>query len=795
MRKHLLIAAACVGLLALSRTDSKAQITGPSTSSSPYLVSTVPGGTVTSIITAGESAPNGYKMCGIPDGLGAFDNGNGTFTVLMNHEFGSNAGAVRASGSKGAFVSKWIINKSDLSVVSGSDLTTKVNLWNPATNSYTTYNSAFPSPLAAMGRFCSADLAPVSSLYNSNTGKGTQARIFMNGEESGTEGRGMAHIVTGPEAGNSYELPHLGKFSWENALANPRMSDTTVVVGTDDATPGQVYFYMGIKSATGSEIEKAGLTGGKLYSVAVNGLLTETNTSVPASNTPFTMVDLGQVQNMTGAVLNTNSNNAGVTRFLRPEDGAWDPNNPSDFYFTTTNAFGSRSRLWRLRFTNPANITQGGTITAVLDGTEGQQMLDNMAIDNSGHIILVEDAGNNAHVGKVWEYTIATDLLKAIFTHDSTRFFTGGANLLTLDEEASGQIDVQNILGPGMFLIADQAHYSIPGEVVEGGQLLALYNPATALSNPEINITGNSVNIVSGTNTTATTDNTDFGGVNIGQNVTKTFVIQNIASGGNLNVQSININGANASEFALVTPPAFPLSIPANGTQVITVRFTPTTASASTARININSNDFDEVTYNYAIKGLGTVPLPLGLEEFTATKVTDGVMLRWSIASNNSAGTVQLERSDYDARGFTNIYSLPMSRNSLNNKYDYLDRAVLNRYKQPGHAYYRLKLISEAGEITYSKIQKVHFSDATENVVLWPNPFVSEFNLAVSGYSGKCTWVLSDVFGRRVKEGEIYNAGANSTVLIDGGILVPGTYYLSIDQGTHRSVYVLNKIQ
>jgi hypothetical protein len=40
---------------------------------------------MTSIFTANDSI-NGYKMSGLADGLGAFDNGDGTFTVLMNHE-------------------------------------------------------------------------------------------------------------------------------------------------------------------------------------------------------------------------------------------------------------------------------------------------------------------------------------------------------------------------------------------------------------------------------------------------------------------------------------------------------------------------------------------------------------------------------------------------------------------------------------------------------------------------------------------------------------------------------------
>jgi len=211
----------------------------------------------------------------------------------------------------------------------------------------------------------------------------------------------------------------------------------------------------------------------------VSGMLVETSASFPSPATPFAMINLGDVHNLTGATLNTTSNTAGVSQFLRPEDGAWDPRHPEDFYFVTTNAFNSPSRLWRMHFTNINDLTQGGVITAVLDGTEGQQMFDNIAIDHWGHILLQEDVGNNAHLGKIWQYTIASDELKQICSHDATRFLNGGANFLTQDEEGSGIIDVQEILGAGMFLMVDQAHYTISGDAVEGGQLLALFNPDT----------------------------------------------------------------------------------------------------------------------------------------------------------------------------------------------------------------------------------------------------------------------------------------------------------------------------
>ena len=447
----------CAGVL-------QTAFTGCSSSQSPYLKPLGAGRTTTSILTVGDLV-GGYDLVGIPDGMGAYDNNNGTFTLLVNHELGATEGIARAHGSAGAFVSKWVVNKSDLCVQSGADLITTVQLWN---------GSGFAPGTTAFNRFCAGDLAEPSAFYNAGTGKGTQERIYLNGEEAGTEGRAFGHIATGPNTGTTYQLPYLGRFSWENALANPATGDKTVVVGTDDATPGQVYFYIGSKQTTGTEIEKAGLNNGKLFGVKVNGLTTEVSASFVAPNTPFTLFDLGFVQNSTGVALNTASNTAGVTSFLRPEDGAWDASNPSDFYFVTTNSFTAPSRMYKLHFTDILNPELGGTITAVLDGTEavGQKMMDNMCIDQYGQAWIQEDPGNQAYIARIHKYDIATDVLTPVAYHDSARFLIGGANFLTQDEESSGIIDMKDILGKGRFIINDQAHYAIPGELVQGGQLL-----------------------------------------------------------------------------------------------------------------------------------------------------------------------------------------------------------------------------------------------------------------------------------------------------------------------------------
>ncbi len=457
-------------------TESPAtELDGVKSSATSYLLPTAPGVQAKAILTVGDSSnlkPDGtpYRMVGIPDGLGAFDNGDGTFTLLANQELVGTAGIARAHGGAGAFVSSWVIRKSDLAVLHGQDLISQIVLWNATSSSY-----AAPAQNVVMSRLCSADLPEVSAFYDAVTGLGYDGRIFTDGEESGVEGRAFAHFMDG----TSYELPRLGKLSFENAVANPSTGEKTVVAGLDDGTGGQVYFYVGTKTNVGGPVDKAGLTNGALFGLHVTGFTAEDPATGIPSGTAFTVSDFGNVENGTGATLEAASVAAGVTTFQRPEDGAWDPNNPNDFYFVTTASFTGNSRLWRLRFVDAANPRLGGTISMLLDGSEGHKMLDNLTVDRRGHAILQEDIGGQDALGKVYRYDIATDALTQILQFDPARFTPGAPAFLTRDEEASGVIDASDLLGEGWYLMSAQAHYSIPGELVEGGQFVAVYDPGS----------------------------------------------------------------------------------------------------------------------------------------------------------------------------------------------------------------------------------------------------------------------------------------------------------------------------
>jgi hypothetical protein len=493
---------------------------GPSSSESPYLVPVAPGVRLKSILTVGDTTTHdaSYRMVGIPDGLGAFSNPRSgdergdrdargdddgahgeerkTFTLLSNHELAPALGRVREHGATGAFVSKWTIDAKTLEVLDGQDLIQSIRtnpdgdqIWNPAAKGI------------ALSRLCSADLPRPSALYNERSGRGFRGRIFFSGEEVSTEGRAFAHVLDG----TSWELPHLGNMAYENIVLSPASGDKTVAVVMDDGTGAQVYAYVGTKQSTGNPVQRAGLANGTLYGIKVEGMAQDPDAPLPQEAIRFDLVEIPDAAQKTGAQIESDSNNMAVTHFLRPEDGSWDPRHLRDFYFATTDNYDSSkpagasvpggssgySRLWRLRFDDLRHPEAGGTITPLLDGhTEPVQMIDNLTVSPTGHVLLQEDPGNQTRSARLWLYTIATDTLTLLAKHDPQRFGDTAQPPLappaTTDEESSGIIPAFDILGPGWFLLDVQAH-TVPRppftllapELVEDGQYLAMYVPQT----------------------------------------------------------------------------------------------------------------------------------------------------------------------------------------------------------------------------------------------------------------------------------------------------------------------------
>lgn len=462
---------------------------GPSTSTNPYLVPVDDSISFVSILSAGDRVGykkdgSPWKMVGIPDGLGAFDNAGGTMTVLINHEVREQSpGIMREHGQKGAFITKLIINKDDLKVIKAEDQIKKVIAYNSESAKY--YTDDRP-----LYKLCSGDLSQITGFYDPKSGLGYKGRIFLSGEEVDPNGRAFAHFVDGEKNGASYELAWMGNMAFENLLAHPGTGQKTVVAITEDAHKGgEVYFYVGKKQVSDNPVEQAGLAHGDLYVLKIDGLVAESTAydrQVLNSNNSgsFSLVKIGDVSSLTGEELDRVTKKLTATVFLRPEDGAWDTVDSNRFYFNTTADFDLPSRIWALDFSDILEPEKGGIARIIYQtGKNKQHMLDNMTVAQNGEIIVQEDPGDNEYIAEILKINPRSKNSRVIklARHDEGIFNAKG---LTTDEESSGVIDVTSIFGKSneqLYLLTVQAHspfsdISDREEVIEHGQLLLMRN-------------------------------------------------------------------------------------------------------------------------------------------------------------------------------------------------------------------------------------------------------------------------------------------------------------------------------
>ena len=463
--------AACAATVALVGAGT---MTATAAESTPVYMETVAtGATLKVLATTGDKIGN-YTLPAIPDGLGAYAE-KGKLKLLMNHEYNA-AGAVipRANGTVagGSTVSGFTLNTTTQSVESASEFLKAMTWYNYTTKKFGKKATAPVDAVATdaygtinhtntLNRFCSASYAPAGTFAAKVGNKtiGYTGGIYLTGEEGNEESRGFA-INT---SGQGVQLPRLGLALTETFVTVPTGNLTTAVLGNEDgsAVDSQLRLYVGKKTNKGTWYEKAGLNNGKQYLLNVENAKTDTDFRAnygkgkPATAT-FTELDW----NVGGTVQNNWSRSLG-TSFTRIEDGQFDPANPSDYYFLTTESNKDAKAtslnpddksvvkrdggaLWKFTFTDVKNPLKGGTLVMLLDGSEAPYLNkpDNLTVDERGHVIIQEDPGNNEQVSRVFAYDIASKKIAVIAKFKDEYFSPSGAKKMTIDEESSGIIDV-----------------------------------------------------------------------------------------------------------------------------------------------------------------------------------------------------------------------------------------------------------------------------------------------------------------------------------------------------------------
>ncbi len=222
--------------------------------------------TITSLITNGEftngTAPGSgvYVPPGIFDGQGAYSNGDGTYTLLVNHELGATAGyAYTAEGLNpsvhGARISRFIVD------IDADDKASN-GFQSRILSGGLTYDKVIGSDTDGFDRFCSANLVEAHSF---GAGRGLVDRTFLVGEEVFGGGGGAFYAL---DTANSdlHQVNAFGKGTWESATVIDTGSTNTVAVLLFDDAKAPLRLWVGQKTA-GGFLERNGLAeaNGALY--------------------------------------------------------------------------------------------------------------------------------------------------------------------------------------------------------------------------------------------------------------------------------------------------------------------------------------------------------------------------------------------------------------------------------------------------------------------------------------------------------------------------------------------------
>jgi hypothetical protein len=506
------VVAAVVALTALAGGASAA------TSVKPYVEPVGDDYEITPLFSVDDKVPllggepgQQYRMVGIPDGLGAHANGDGTSTLFMNHELPfatlSEPG-VGGPKNRGAIVSKWILDE-DGDPIAGrrayDSIFAEDSFLGPAPE--VGNEAQMPRQLS---RFCSGFLA--------GPRHGFDRRIYLTNEEEGTaantfDGRGGQSVAIFD--GELHTLPALGRSSKENSVVQPGRGTRTVIFPMEDGPPtldNQLYMYVGKKdrSAGASVLERNGLADGRLFVFRSLDPARNSERTFTAGSVLGEWVEIPNAEELTDTGLEAASDAVGAMTFVRPEDAAFNPRNRHELFFDTTGSSSDADdgvnelgRLYSLRL-HPGNPLRPARLsivynadTVVAAGGDIALSPDNM--DASRHYLMINEDGTTesravmaakGRDGSIWRFDLVKRPVHAVGVDPSTatrvaQLDPPGRDGVSVGPgvwETSGIIDSSAMFGADTWISDVQAHppTTAPGGptvTVEDGQLF-LMRPA-----------------------------------------------------------------------------------------------------------------------------------------------------------------------------------------------------------------------------------------------------------------------------------------------------------------------------
>ena len=147
------------------------------------------------------------------------------------------------------------------------------------------------------------------------------------------------------------------------------------------------------------------------------------------------------------------------------------------------------------------------------------------------------------------------------------------------------------------------------GDAASSGGTSVYFNVSGGICGAEINVTGNGVSIVDGETVTSAGDFTNFGDLDIGTSLTRTFTIEN--TGGTDLTIGAAVTLSTGTLFTVTTQPATTV-LTTNTSTTFVITFSPIAVGTFTDVVTITNDDSNEDPYTFTVSGNAFSPLTLG---------------------------------------------------------------------------------------------------------------------------------------------------------------------------------------
>lgn len=322
-------------------------------------------------------------------------------------------------------------------------------------------------------------------------------------------------------------------------IATPSANRVVVTTGTvHGLTEGDRVNIAGVTDLTGRYVVTSAPTTFKFtVETVASGDKTFTTTNASLINELLEVEFKSVTTSIAGDSQQKISNLRG-TEFSRIEDGEFNPANPNEYFFITTQsdsdgigvtgvkeaAAGSNpardgGALWKVTFDNVGDPTGGATIELVLNGTEAPSFPstmsdskkaiklnkpDNLTISADGTVAFIqEDPGGNNHVARLLALELSSNKLANVAEFDNNMFgyaadSDNNDQYVTNDEESSGVFELTSLLASTAtptFMFNAQVHpLGASGGTTYANDLLKAR--ATAILRPDLLGTWKTVEVI-----------------------------------------------------------------------------------------------------------------------------------------------------------------------------------------------------------------------------------------------------------------------------------------------------------